>query len=567
MEQIKWLLSNLKPYWPLVGLVIFGSILEGLGTSFMTYLVKRIMDDVFILKEPNKLYMILYLFAGAALVIQIGFFLRNFLMNMVSEKILMNFRQKMFESLLFTKVDFFINHPSGDIISRFNNDINAIKNILIDYMLSLIKEPITVLLLFGVLVYRDVYLTIIIIIAFPIISYSVKYFGSKRAKYVKLNQERLGLINQHVTQLISGIESIKIFGAEENFISRFIEANKNLFKAGIKTVFYTVANSIFNQSTGYIVFGLVLLYGGYRIVHGYTSAGDFISYITALLLIQMPIMETQKGIMNMRSSIPLVKRVQEMLSLQKEKDGVLNIDSLLTNIYMKDVYVIIDSKEILKDINLHIKPGEKIGIVGPTGAGKSTLLDILPKLVSYKGEILIDGKNLEDIKNKSIRPKIAFASQHVFIFNDSVRNNLLIANPKASNELILKAIKLAKAEFLLNLKDGLDTILGEYGYTVSGGERQRIAIARLFLTNPSLVLLDEITSALDAHTEQGIITNIFEAFKDKTILIVAHRLSNIINCNRILYIEDGRILEEGTFGELVEKQGNFSSPFNRSTAI
>ncbi len=564
MEQIKWLLSNLKPYWPLVGLVILGSILEGLGTSFMTYLVKRIMDDVFILKEASKLYMILYLFAGAALIIQIGFFLRNFLMNMVSEKLLMDFRQKMFEAMLYSKVDFFINHPSGDIISRFNNDINAIKNILIDYMLSLIKEPITVILLLGVLVYRDIYLTIIIIFAFPIISYSVKYFGGKKAKYVKLNQERLGIINQHVTQLISGIENVKVFGAEQTFLERFIEANKRLFKAGIKTVFYTVTNSIFNQSTGYIVFGLVLLYGGYRIVHGYTSAGNFISYITALLLIQMPIMETQKGFMNMRSSIPLVKRVQEMLNLPKEKDGHIDINSLLVPIHMKNVYVIIDSKEILKDINLTINPGDKIGIVGPTGAGKSTLLDILPKLVSYKGEVYVNDIPLEDITNRSIRSKIAFASQHVFIFNDSVRNNLLIANPEASDELILKALKLAKAEFLLKLKNGLDTVLGEQGYTVSGGERQRIAIARIFLTNPDILLLDEITSALDVHTEQEIISNIFEVFKDKTILIVAHRLSNIANCNKILYIEDGRILEEGSFEELIKKQGNFYALYRKS---
>ncbi len=564
MEQIKWLLSNLKHYWPLVGLVIFGSILEGLGTSFMTYLVKRIMDDVFILKEASKLYTILYLFAGAAVVIQIGFFLRNFLMNMVSEKLLMHFREKMFEALLYSKVDFFINHPSGDIISRFNNDINAVKNILIDYMLSLIKEPITVLLLLGVLIYRDIYLTIIIIFAFPIISYSVKYFGGKKAKYVKLNQERFGIINQHVTQLISGIENIKIFGAEENFLKRFREANKNLFKAGMKTIFYTVTNSIFNQSTGYIVFGLVLLYGGYRIVHGYTTAGNFISYITALLLIQMPIMETQKGFMNMRSSIPLVKRVQEMLTLTKEKDGFIDIDSLLVPINMKNVYVVVDSKEILKDINLVINPGDKIGIVGPTGAGKSTLLDILPKLVSYKGDVYVKDTPLENITNKSVRSKIALASQHVFIFNDTARNNLLIANPNASDELILKALKLAKAEFLLKLKNGLDTILGEYGYTVSGGERQRIAIARIFLTNPDILLLDEITSALDVHTEQEVISNIFEVFKDKTILIVAHRLSNITACNRILYIEDGRILEEGTFEELIKKQGNFYALYKKS---
>lgn len=567
MEQVKWLLSKLKPYWGFVSLVIFGSILEGLGTSFMTYLVKRIMDDVFILKESNKLYMVLYLFAAAAIVIQIGFFLRNFLMNLVSEKLLMDFRKEMFSRLLHSKIDFFINHPSGDILSRFNNDISAIKNILIDYMLSLIKEPITVLLLLGVLIYRDVYLTIIIIVSFPIISYSVKYFGAKRAKYVKLNQERLGIINQHITQLLSGIESIKIFGAENNFFLKFMEANKKLFKSGLKTIFYTVMNSIFNQSTGYLVFGLVLLYGGFRIVHGYTTAGNFISYITALLLIQMPLMETQKGFMNMRSSIPLVKRVQEMLLLQEEKDGDIDIDSLFKPIFIKNLNVKIDNKFILKDINLIIKPKEKIGVVGPTGAGKSTLLDILPKLVSYEGEVLIGDKNLENIKNKSIRSKIAFASQDVFIFNDTVRNNLLLANPKASTEDILKAIQLSKAEFVLTLKDGLDAVLGEKGYTLSGGERQRIAIARLFLTNPDIVLLDEITSALDAKTEQEVISNVFETFKDKTILIVAHRLSNISNCDRILYVEDGRILEDGTFEELISKRANFYSLYERSKAI
>ncbi len=557
MKQILWLLSKMREHSSLFVISIIGSILEAFGTSFMTYLVKKVVDDVFILKVMSKLLMVVYLFLISAVVIQIGYFMRNFFTNLLGEKVLFKLREESFSKFLSIKPDFFVNNETGDLLSRFSNDIGAIKNIIIDYMLSLVKEPLTVILLFGVLIYRDFYLTLILIFSFPIIAYSVHFFGKKRGKYVKLNQERLGKILQQLNQIINGIESIKLFNSESFFKEKFKEMNNNLYKASVKTVYYFVTNSIFNQSIGYLVFALVLLYGGYRIVKGYTTPGDFLSYITALLLIQMPLMETQKGFMNMKSSIPILERIMFILSLEDEELGSVKANNLRSDIKFENVFVRYKDKVILNDINLLVKNKEKIGIVGPTGSGKSTLLEIIPKFVNYEGNVFIGDKELRELENKSLREKIGFVSQNVFLFNDTIRNNLLIAKPNATDSELKEAIDLSCSELVYELENGLDTFIGEGGFTLSGGERQRLAIARLFLKNPEIVLLDEITASLDNHTEKRVIKNIYDKFKDRTIFIVAHRLSNIIDCDKIIYIENGTIKEIGNFYELLEKKGLF----------
>ena len=257
----------------------------------------------------------------------------------------------------------------------------------------------------------------------------------------------------------------------------------------------------------------------------------------------------------------MITRIDFLLNLEEERGGNSIFKGIKEKIVFKNVYVRIDGKTLLREINLEIKKGEKIGIVGHTGSGKSTLVKLLPRLVNYGGRIEIDDTELCEFSLNSLREKIAFASQDIFLFNDTIRNNLLIIKPDATEKELFNALNLALCEFVFRLKDGIDTIIGEKGLTLSGGERQRLALARLFLRDPDIVILDEVTSALDSETERKLLKNIFETFKYKTLFIVAHRFSNIQDCDRIIVMKGGRIVQEGRIETLQTEDGEFRKIF------
>ncbi len=567
MDNLVWIARKLKPYLPILFLSLLGSLLQSGGATAITLLVKRVIDDVFILKDQEKLSLTILLLLASALLMQVGFFLSKYLLSIASEKTLRDIREEVFEKLLKVPYSFFIKRPAGDIISRIVSDVDRIRQILIDQIPVLLREPLVGVALIGVLLYRDVLLTLFLAVAIPIMSLTVRYFGSKKGKHLRRSQEGTAELTQTLSQTLQGIENVKVFSAEGKLLESFRRFNEKIYRSLVKSELYITGNTAINYIFGYLVVAGVISYGGYRILQGHMTPGDFISYLTALFMVQPPLLNSQKALMNLRGSLPVVARVREMLSMEEERDGELEFKGLKEEMEFINAGVLIENRWILKDIKLKVSRGDRVGIVGHTGSGKSTLIKLIPRLIDYTGSIRVDGTELRDFELRSLRSRIGMATQDTFLLNATIRENMLIAKPGATDEEIWEALRLALCDFVEKMDRGLDSVVGERGYSLSGGERQRLSIARLFLKNPEIVILDEATSALDMNTEKKLLRNIFSFFEGRTMLIVAHRLSNVMECDRIVVLKEGEIVEEGNFYTLIERKGEFFRIFKEGKVV
>jgi len=474
-----------------------------------------------------------------------------------SFKLLKELRQEAFVKILGSRPEFIYKRDLGDIISRVSNDIFTLKESLQKIGVDLLSQFFTVIFMIGVLIYIDWKLFIIILLLVPILFFSLSYFGKLREKYSKYQQESISNYTQFISQLIQGFELLKLFSTKILKI-KFNKINNDIFNAQVKSILTDVFYLSSVEVVSYFTVALIISYGGYRIINGELTTGEFFAFLGALLILVNSAQVFQRGLLHIKIVQPIVRRIQDILNLPQEKDEGIEFKGLKKQIIYKNVNLEIDGNEILKDINLSIKSGQKLAIIGLTGSGKSTLVKLLPALVrGYRGEIFIDEHELKEYKPSSLRKHIGMISQEVFIFNDTLRNNLLIAKPDATDEQLLQALKKAKANFVENLENGLDTVLGEKGSRLSGGEKQRISIARIFLKNPEILIIDEGTSALDVETEEYIMDEIKNHFKNKTILMITHRLSIIDVADKIVVIENGKIIEEGSFSELIKKKGAF----------
>jgi ATP-binding cassette subfamily C protein/subfamily B ATP-binding cassette protein MsbA len=567
MENLRWLIKQLLPYSPLILLSFIGSLFQSAGASAVTLLVKRVVDDVFIFKDYESLVKTVLMMLGSAVLMQAGFFTAKYSIIFASENTLLKIREGIFSKLLKVPYTFFIRHPTGDLISRVVSDVEKTKIILTENIPNLMINSVVFLGLLGVLFYRDYLLTFILVFALPVMALMVKFFGRKKGKHTKRTQEGMADLTQILSQTLQGVENIKVFSAENRVIKAFREFNRKIFRSSVKSEFYLTANTALNYTFGYFVVSVVFFYGGYRIIKGELTPGEFISYLTALFLIQPPLLAVQKSLMALKGNLPIVSRISSLLNLEEEQHGKLPFKGFRASLSFRNVSVRIEDKEILKEINLEIKKGEKIGIVGHTGSGKSTLVKIIPRLVDYGGSVRIDGVELKEYEVSSLRSAIGMSTQENFLINATIKENILIAKPTASEREIIRALELAGCDFVWNLERGIETPVGERGYALSGGERQRLALARVFLKSPQIVILDEATSALDLNTEKRIIKNIYDHFADKTVIFVAHRISNVMDCDRIIVMREGTIVEEGTFYSLIERRGEFYRIFQEGGVV
>ncbi|MFN3813833.1 MAG: ABC transporter ATP-binding protein [Aquificaceae bacterium] len=548
MENVKWLLLRIRAYIFLIFAALVGSLLESGGTTGISLLIKSLVDNVFILKNYGELFGTVSFLLLFAIVNQLGNFLVSMVTNLYSEKEAKKMRNEVFEKILFAPYSSLLKSSSGDFTARLLSDVQAYRNLLGDHVPKLFRDPITVVALLGVLFYRDWFLTLLLGVLVPILALMVKYFGSKKGKHSKRLQENLGHITQNLSNVLYGYENIRMFMAERMFFDWFKEINSRILKAGMKSALYSTTNTVFNFLFGYAVVALIILYGGVRVLQGSLTPGDFISYLTALFLIQQPLSEVQKGMMEVRASMPIIGRIRELLNLPREKEDGLPFEGLKEGIKVVNLSVAFGDNVVLQDINIHVRRGEKVGIVGHTGSGKTTFLKVLAGLLDYDGSVKYDDLELKRIEKRSLRDSIAFFTQRPFLFEGSIRKNMIIAKEEATDEEIHRALNLAMCNFVTNL----DQEIEEMGKNLSGGEVQRLALARLFLKDPQIVILDEVTSAMDVKTEEEILKNIFEFFGDRTILISAHRFSNILLCDRALVFNNGVLTAEGHPEEVIK---------------
>ncbi len=540
-QTLQRLKDYFYPYRWILLLALLGSLLEGISYSGLSFVVTNLIDKVLVEKNSSLLWIVVFSVILLGVLKQVGFLLGELLYKYTVVRVVNDLRRKVFEKFLNLPTEVFLSRPSGEWVSRLTNDLKALKDYLEGFGVKLAREFFTVLLLTGVLLYFDWKLFLLFLLISPLLAKSFSYFGRKRKKYSKLYQETLADFLNFVDNVSQAFENLK-FLSRFYLLRLFLNRLRKLFKVEFKTVVYSAGYLSVIEILGYLFVSAVLLYGGWRVIEGDLTAGTFISFLGTLFLLYNSLQQLQRAAVSLKALEPILERIEEFLALPSEKERGKPFKGLKNSIKVENLSLEVNGKTLLEDINISFPKGEKVFIYGPSGGGKSTLLKVLSSIyTNYRGKVLYDETELRELNLSTFRGKTYYQSQKVVLFNDTVRNNLLIANPRAGEKELLKALSLAKADFVLNWEKGLDTLLGGGGVNLSGGQQQRIALARLFLKKPQIIFLDEATSALDPETEREVIKNILSTYPEANIFFVSHRPQTAKFFDRRLKVEKGKI--------------------------
>ena len=537
---------------------IFGFILyAGTQTAFaklMEYMITAIenQDPVARVAIPAAILSIFFIRG-------IGGFLGSYGISYVARNVVHALRVEMFENLIHLPQSYFHDNPPGHLISKFTFDVERVSAACSDALKVLFREGMTVIGLMAFLFYSNWKLSLIFLAVLPFIGIVVSY-ASKRFRTVsKRIQDSMGGVNHVASESINGQAEVKIFGGEEYENQRFFYVSNNNLRQSMKLVLASSLNTPVVQMLVAMAMA-ILVYVALGIMVD-ASAGEFAAYITAASLMAKPVRQLTQVNAKVQSGIAAAYSIFELMDQEREKDsGILTVDRVKGNIKFDSVSFSYDQEPVLHDINFEVKAGDTIALVGRSGSGKSTLISLLPRFYDItQGDILIDGHSIKDFSLANLRKHIAIVSQKFNLFNDTVKHNIAYGlMGDVDQEKIHEAARIANAlEIIENLPQGFDTEVGQDGVQLSGGQRQRIAIARAILKDAPILVLDEATSALDTESERYIQSALEALMKGRTTFVVAHRLSTIEKADRILVIEDGKIVESGSHSELLARKGHY----------
>ena len=559
MEDYKIIFHLVKPYWKRVALAGIVSIfVSGLNAS-LAWLAKPAMDGV-LLKE--NLSMLVYLPFGvfAIFTVKGGFvFLHEYLMRSAAQKMVMNLRNRLYQHILKLPMGYFNKNSSGTMISKVVNDTVATQIVVSLAIKDLLVESASFIALTGVALYRRWDLTLIAIVGLPIAFYGVGRLGKRIKQISKRTQEKIAVITETLNESFTGIKMIKAFCQETNETKYFEDKSKDYYRENMRSVRVSQLAKLLMEVMAGFGIAFVMWYGGKLIVENAMTPGDFFSFLAAIFMLYTParrLAGVNNGIQKARAPL---QRIFSLLSEEKEKDGINNIDSFKSEIKLDQVALTYPStkKKALDNISLTIKKGMIIAIVGQSGAGKTSLVNMLPGFYRPDvGSIQIDGTDISSSTLTSLRSLFGIVSQEVILFNDTVFNNIKYGKPDASFEEVTSASKAAYAhDFIMEFADTYNSIVGEKGVKLSGGQKQRLSIARAVLKNPPILILDEATSSLDTESEMKIQNALESLMKGRTTLVIAHRLSTVRKADMIITMERGKIVESGTHEELFARKG------------
>jgi subfamily B ATP-binding cassette protein MsbA len=568
MEIYKRLLKYLTPYkMRLIWSVLFMGLTSAL-ISAQAYIVKPVLDKVILAKNmelglllPPALVLVTILKGGAA-------YARDYLMAWVGQKIVNDVRDQLYTHVESLSFSYFTRTPTGVIISRIVNDVNLVQGALTKAPSSLIQGVFTMVALTGYVLYLNWRLAAFSLIVLPLAGIALSRFSKRFRKASTSMQEQVGVLTTHLHETIGGIRIVKAFGMEEYESRRFTEKNKNLFNSLMLSIKTSAMSHPVMEVISIFGTSLVIMFGLYAISSGAMTVGDFFSFMTALVFFYRPLKELNVVNSTIQDGVAAAKRIFEVLDTEpeiKSRQGALTVSRDIKNIEFRDLSFKYENDLVLKNINLLVKAGQTVAIVGKSGGGKTTLVNLIPRFYDVTGgAILIDGKDIRDISLDSLRSLTAIVTQQTILFNDTVKNNIAYGNTAKSFDDTARAAKSAYADdFIRQLPEGYDTVIGESGVKLSGGQRQRIAIARALLKDAPILILDEATSSLDTQSEREVQRALDTLMKGRTSFVIAHRLSTIMNADRILVLKDGRIVEQGRHEELLARSGEYKNLYEQ----
>lgn len=589
MKKLSRLFQYLKDYKGQIGLYFVTTIMQILFSVFSFTMLAPALEVLFKGKQASTLAssnnimqqfsnyitnlsitkgpvitlaIIISIIVGFTMMKNLFLYLSLYIMNPLRNAVLRRLRDDLFTKTIYLPIGFFTEERKGDLISRMTNDINEVELSIMATLEVFIREPFTIIFFLSAMVMISPQMTLFLVLFLPVTGFLIGKIGKSLRRHSNVAQEQLGKMLSVMDETLSGIRVVKAFNAEKHQHLRFMQMNNLIFRTRNRIAARRELGSPLSETMGVIVVGVILWYGGHLIFEGKTSAGWLFTFITMFTQIINPFKNLSNSFLNIQKGSAALERIESLLSVDntiKEIDNALPIEQFKDCIELRHVHFSYGNKKILTDINLTIKKGQTIALVGSSGAGKSTLADLIPRFHDVtEGELLIDGVNVKNYKLYDLRRQMGVVSQEPILFNDSIYGNITLGTGGMNQQQVEEAAQIAHAHnFILNKSDGYETTVGDRGSKLSGGERQRITIARAVLKNPPILILDEATSSLDTESERIVQDAINSLMKNRTCIVIAHRLSTVQFADEIVVLEKGKIIERGTHANLIEKNGAY----------
>ena len=563
-KVFKRIMVYTKPYKWRFNSVIVWAISLSIFAALRPYLLKQTVDGYIQTNDGKGLLFFIVLMGIVLLLEVISQFYFVYWANWLGQDIVKDIRTKLFKHLLSFRMKYFDNAPVGQLVTRSVSDIEAIARIFSQGLFMIVSDLMKMVVVLIFMFYMNWKLTWIVIVAMPILVIATRIFQKKMQVAFEEVRTQISNMNTFVQERVTGMKIVQLFNRETIEAIKFSEINDKHKKAWIKTVWY---NSIFFPVADIISslsLGMVVWYGGTRILGGDldTTFGDLFSYTMFITMLFNPLRQIADKFNEMQMGMIAANRVFDILDTQDQiqDKGTITAPNFKGAIEFKNVHFgYLENEEVIKGINLKVNPGETVAIVGSTGAGKSTIINLLNRFYEInKGNICIDGENINSYSLESLRKQIAVVLQDVFLFADTILNNITLNNPEISREEVIAAAKnIGVHNFIMNLPNGYDYNVKERGVMLSSGQRQLIAFLRAYVSNPSILILDEATSSIDTYSEELIQRATETVTKGRTSIVIAHRLATIINADKIVVMDKGLIVEQGTHAELVIRENGY----------
>ncbi|MFV5701975.1 ABC transporter ATP-binding protein [Flavobacterium sp. XS2P12] len=560
----KRILKFTKPYqWRFNGVIIFAVSLS-VFAALRPYLLKQTVDGYIATQDQQGLLMYVILMGIVLLLEVFSQFYFVYWANWLGQDIVKDIRTKLFRHILSFRMKYFDHVPVGQLVTRSVSDIESIARIFSQGLFMIISDLMKMVVVLIFMFYMNWKLTWIVIVAMPILVYFTRIFQKKMQVAFEEVRTQIANMNSFVQERVTGMKIVQLFNREDIEYEKFKSINDKHKKAWIKTILY---NSIFFPIADIIsslTLGFIVLYGGIKILNGdnFTTFGDLFSYTMFIGMLFNPLRQIADKFNEMQLGMIAANRVFDILDTedQIQDTGIIEAPIFKGDIQFKNVrFGYIPDEEVIKGINLEVNAGQTIAIVGSTGAGKSTIINLLNRFYEINsGSIYIDNHNIENYTLGSLRKQIAVVLQDVFLFADTIFNNITLNNPEISREQVLAAAKkIGVHEFIMSLPDNYDFDVKERGVMLSSGQRQLIAFLRAYVSNPSILILDEATSSIDTYSEELIQRATETITKGRTSIVIAHRLATIVNADKIVVMDKGLIVEQGTHPELINRESGY----------
>lgn len=543
-------------------------VLVAAATAAYAWLMQPLLDDVLLNKDRAMLIVVPFAVFGVAVVIGFSSFAQTYLMGATGQRIVAKMQTRLFAHQMRADLAYFQNEASGKLVSNFLEDANLLRVAVARAITGISKDVLMLVFLIGLMVYRSWEMTLVVLIVFPIAILPVRLLGARMRVASRTMQERTGSLASILSETFLGARQVKAYGRENFETGRATRAINDRLKSWNQIVFIRASNTPVMEALGGVAVAVIIFYGGSQVIDGAMTPGDLFSFITALLFAYQPMKSIANLNAVLQEGLAAAQRIFALMDTAPDiadRPGAKPMVVTQGAVTFEDVtFCYGDGRTALAEVSLTLAAGRTVALVGPSGGGKTSLLNLIPRFYDVaEGSVRVDGMDVRDATLDSLRGAIALVSQEASLFNGSVRDNIGYGRSEASEDGIIGCAKAAAAhDFIAALPVGYDTVVGEGGVLLSGGQRQRISIARAMLKDAPILLLDEATSALDSESERQVQVALARLMKDRTTLVVAHRLSTVAGAEMIHVMDQGRIVESGTHSELLVRGGLYASLYS-----